>query len=210
MLGIDNFLLFFISAVVFIITPGIDTIFVLNKSISQGKKAGIYSSLGISTGVLVHTLFAALGLSIILAQSAIAFSVIKYLGALYLIYLGVKAIFSKTDKINIEKIKKTTDSEWGNFKAGVVTNVLNPKVALFFLSFFPQFIRKEYIETPIPFIVLGMTYAILGLVWCIFLGFFSALFSSKLKESPKFNYWLNKVSGVVFILMGVKVALTKK
>src|SRR5699024_8641929 len=87
-MGVESFYLFFISAMIFILTPGIDTVYVLNKSLCQGWKSGVYSSLGISGGIIVHTLFAALGLSVILAKSAVVFSVIKYLGAVYLVYFG--------------------------------------------------------------------------------------------------------------------------
>lgn len=210
MLGIDNFYLFIVSAAIFIITPGIDTVFVLNKSLTNGRKSGIYASIGISFGTLVHTLFAALGLSILLAKSAIAFSVVKYLGACYLIYLGIKALTSKTNDMDLSMGERPEKSNWSNFKTGVITNVLNPKVALFFLSFFPQFINREHTDSASPFIILGITYGILGMIWCFILAHFSSLFSHKIKGNPKFNSWLNKFSGVVFILMGVKIALAKK
>jgi threonine/homoserine/homoserine lactone efflux protein len=106
-MGIINFTAFVITSFLFIITPGIDTIFILNKSIAQGKKFGLYSTLGITTGVLVHTTFAAFGLSLILAQSAMAFNIIKYLGAIYLIYLGITKFFAH-DSINQNDVDKTT------------------------------------------------------------------------------------------------------
>lgn len=210
MLGIENFPFFIVASLIFVLTPGIDTVFVLNKSISQGKRAGIYASIGINSGILFHTVFAALGLSMIVAKSAVAFSTIKYIGAAYLVYLGIKAIFSKESKLNFNHNAGQDISDWKNFKIGFITNVLNPKVALFFLSFFPQFISKEYIGTPLPFIILGITHAVFGLIWFLLLSYFSAMFSYKLKENPKFNYFLNKFSGIVYILLGVKVALTKK
>ncbi|HEY6900171.1 MAG TPA: LysE family translocator, partial [Puia sp.] len=125
----------------FIMTPGIDTMFVLNKAIGQGRKAGIYSSLGINSGILVHTTFAALGLSLIVAKSAVAFSVVKYLGAGYLIYLGVSSLLKGSGVRAVAGVS-VGQSNWKNFYTGIVTNVLNPKVALFFLSFFPQFINR--------------------------------------------------------------------
>ncbi|MDX1328768.1 MAG: LysE family translocator, partial [Arenibacter sp.] len=97
-MGIENFLAFLLTALFFVMTPGLDTVFILNKSITQGRKAGFYASLGINSGVLVHTLFAALGLSILIAQSAMAFSLIKYLGAAYMIYLGISNFISKKEK----------------------------------------------------------------------------------------------------------------
>lgn len=210
MSGIENYWLFIVTAFIFIMTPGIDTIFVLNKSISQGRKAGTYATMGINSGILVHTLFAALGLSILVAQSAFAFSVVKYLGAFYLIYLGVKTLLSQHKTLDFEQNTVDNNANKDNFKAGLITNVLNPKVALFFLSFFPQFIKREFMETPIPFVILGLTYALLGMIWYLGLSYFASFSSDKLKRNPKFNDYLNKFSGIVFILMGIKVALTKR
>ena len=210
MSGVENFSLYLISAILFVLTPGIDTIFILNKSLTKGKKSGFYSSLGICSGILVHTTFAALGLSIILAQSAIAFSLIKYLGAAYLIYIGLKALFSKKETLNFKEQSLETESVWASFRSGVITNVFNPKVALFFLSFFPQFISKTNTDSALPFFILGFTYAGLGIIWCFILAYFSSLFSSKLKTNEKFNFWLNKTSSAIYILMGLKIAMAKK
>jgi threonine/homoserine/homoserine lactone efflux protein len=208
-MGIINFTTFLITSFLFIISPGIDTIFILNKSIAQGKKWGLYSTLGITTGVLVHTTFAAFGLSLILAQSAMAFNVVKYLGAVYLIYLGVTKLFAKEGIIK-EKESKQPASVKKTYLSAVLTNVLNPKVAIFFLAFFPQFIQPAFLHSALPFIVLGVSYAILGLLWFVILTIFAGSFSHKLQEKPSIGAWLNKFSGVVFILMGAKVAFTKR
>lgn len=210
MTGIENYWLFMVTAFIFIMTPGIDTVFVLNKSITQGRKSGFYATMGLKSGVLVHTLFAALGLSIIVAQSALVFSIVKYMGALYLVYLGVKSLLSKQGKPNFAPMAASRSSNRENFKTGFVTNILNPKVALFFLSFFPQFIKREFLETPTPFVILGLTYAVLGVLWFLMISSFASIFSERLKRNPKFNDYLNKFSGIVFILMGIKVAFTKK
>ncbi|MBQ0768888.1 MAG: LysE family translocator, partial [Bizionia sp.] len=140
-MGIENFMTFIITALFFVMTPGIDTIFVLNKSIGQGKKAGVYSTLGINTGILVHTLFAALGLSLIVAKSATAFSVIKYIGAAYLIFIGISSLLSKKGVVKTVAADQKMNTGRQNFVSGLITNTLNPKVALFFLAFFPQFIN---------------------------------------------------------------------
>jgi RhtB (resistance to homoserine/threonine) family protein len=209
-MGIENFTTFMVTALLFIMTPGIDTVFVLNKSISAGKKPGIYATLGVNSGVMVHTLFAALGLSIILAKSALAFTVIKYLGAIYLIYLGLMKVIKKKENTMPDDQRPGKKRGKNNFLSGLLTNTLNPKVALFFLAFFPQFINPNQIENPVPFILLGFTYALIGLIWFLILTLFSGIFAQKFKENPKANLWLNKFSGVVFILMGIKIALTKK
>lgn len=209
-MGVENYLTFIFTALFFIMTPGLDTIFILNKSIGQGKKAGVYSTLGVNTGVLVHTIFAALGLSLIIAKSVIAFAVLKYLGAAYLIYLGIAKMVSKKTIVNTDAVKKEANTSKQNFISGVVNNVLNPKVALFFLAFFPQFIKRELINSPLPFIILGVTYAVMGIVWLLMLTLFASAFSKKLADNSKAGKWLNKISGVAFIAMGLKVAFTKR
>lgn len=208
-MGIINFSTFLVTSFLFIISPGIDTIFVLNKSIAQGKKAGIYATLGIATGVLVHTTLAAFGLSLILSQSAMAFSFIKYAGAAYLVYLGISKFLSKDEilkqdvAIALEPVRKT-------YLSAVLTNTLNPKVAIFFLAFFPQFIHPAQIHNALPFVLLGITYALMSLAWFAVLTFFASSLSGRLKKQPLFSIWLNKFSAVVFVLMGVKIAFTKR
>lgn len=209
-MGIDNFVTFALTAFLFIMTPGMDTLFVINKAIGQGKKAGIYSALGVNAGVLFHTVLAALGLSLIVAKSVLAFAIVKYLGAAYLIYLGVNKIISKNNGIVLTAVDKADKSNMQNFLSGVVTNVLNPKVALFFLAFFPQFIKKEALSQSLPFIILGLTYVFLGLIWYLLLSVFVSFFSEKFISNPKAGNYLNKFSGVAFVLMGLKVAFSKK
>lgn len=210
-MGIINYFTFVITAFIFIITPGIDTMFILNKSIVQGKKAGVYSTLGLNTGVIFHTIFAALGLSLIIARSAMAFEVLKYAGAVYLFYLGISKLISKDTAIitaDTAEVKEVTSRQ--NFVSGFVTNILNPKVALFFLAFFPQFIDPNLINSPVPFIILGLTCAVMGSAWFFMLTFFASYFSKSFTNNPKSGFWLNKTSGLVFILMGIKIALTKR
>ena len=211
MFGIDNFVTFVITATFFIMTPGIDTIFVLNKSISKGTKSGIYATLGINSGIFVHTIFAALGLSIIIAKSALAFSIVKYAGAAYLIYLGISNLLSQQHAFdNIDKECIIRESNLKNYYSGVLTNVLNPKVALFFMAFFPQFIKAEALNDPLPFLFLGTSYSLIGLFWFLLVSFFASIFSEKLMNNRLFSKWMDKVSGIVFILMGIKIALTKR
>jgi threonine/homoserine/homoserine lactone efflux protein len=209
-MGIVNPLTFTITALFFIMTPGIDTIFILNKTIGQGKKAGIYAALGINSGVLFHTVFAALGLSLIVAKSVIAFAVLKYLGAAYLIYLGITKLISNPTMLNAKGLVEKKGTNKRNFFSGVITNILNPKVALFFLAFFPQFIKTGSMTNPVPFIILGITYAAIGVCWFLALSLFASTFSHKFINNSKATVWLNKFSGIVFILMGLRVAFIKK
>ena len=204
-MGIENFIAFLVATVLFVLTPGIETVFLINKSISQGRRSGVYTSFGLNTGALVHTLFGALGLSIMVAKSAIFFALIKYLGAAYLIYLGVAKVMSKKGLIADTNEEQKKDSAKSSFTSGFVTNILNPKVALFFIAFFPQFISPTEIENPVPFIILGVIYATMTTVWYLVLTSFAGSFSTKIKENEKIGVRLNKVSGAIFVLMGLQI-----
>lgn len=205
-MGIENFIAFLVATVLFVLTPGIETVFLINKSISQGRRSGVYTSFGLNTGALVHTLFGALGLSIMVAKSAIFFALIKYLGAAYLIYLGVAKVMSKKGLIADTNEEQKKDSAKSSFTSGFVTNILNPKVALFFIAFFPQFISPTEIKNPVPFIILGVIYATMTTVWYLVLTSFAGSFSTKIKENEKIGVRLNKVSGAIFVLMGLQIA----
>ncbi|MBF4986008.1 LysE family translocator [Nonlabens mediterrranea] len=207
-MGIENLMTFIVTALFFIMTPGIDTIFVLNKSIGQGRKSGVSATFGINAGVLVHTFFAALGLSVLIANSAFTFTLIKFLGAGYLIYLGFLKLKTKSEFFPTD-YKKSNKNSKSDFWSGFLTNTLNPKVALFFLAFFPQFIDVDQMDNPIPFLLLGITYAAIGIIWFLILTIFASVFSQKLKSIPKSGRWINKLSGLVFIVMGIKIALAK-
>jgi threonine/homoserine/homoserine lactone efflux protein len=175
MFGITNFAAFLIAGILLNITPGSDTMYILGRSISQGKKAGIVSVLGISTGSLIHTLFAGLGLSVVIAQSPLAFNIVKYLGAIYLFYLGARMLINTTkNDFNIQQLEEQLDLK-KIYYSGILTNVLNPKVALFFLAFLPQFVSSQYIGNPLPFFLLGLTFVVTGTIWCLILVLFASL-----------------------------------
>lgn len=206
-MNIDNLTTFMITALFFIMTPGIDTFFVLDKSINQGIKSGLYATLGINTGIIAHTLFTAIGLSTLLAASTFIFTCIKILGAAYLIHLGYTKYHNRnphTKKVPLTSKHSTKNDFW----SGCITNVLNPKVALFFLAFFPQFVAPNELDKPTPFLVLGLTYAIIGIVWYSILTLFAGSFNQKLLENPYYLHWLNKLSGIVMIVLGLKIAIS--
>lgn len=208
-MGIIHLETFIIAVIIFALTPGVDTLFILNRAIAQGKKAGIYSTLGILSGVLVHITLAAFGLSVILAESAMAFSIVKYLGAAYLLYLGITKLLSR-DSIATVSSDTKKETMLKIYTSGVITNVFNPKVALFFIAFFPQFIDPSYAGSAIPFLALGGVYIFLDLIWCVLLTLGASMFTAKVLSNPKIGMWLNKVSGLVFIGLGIKIALSKR
>ncbi len=209
MLGIINFGTFVIAVIMLSLTPGADTMYILSRSIAQGKKAGVLSVLGIVTGTIFHIAFATLGLSIVLAKSAVAFETVKYLGAAYLIYLGLKAILNRqSGALQLKKHKKTNYRKI--YFSGILTNILNPKVALFFLAFLPQFINPNYENTTVSFLALGLTFMTIGTSWCFLLVLFSAKLSNSIRKNTKIKTWLDKITGGVFIGLGIQLALSKK
>jgi RhtB (resistance to homoserine/threonine) family protein len=210
MFGIENYFGFIIAGVILNLTPGSDTIYILTRSIGQGKKAGYFSVYGIVTGGLIHTMFASFGLSIILAKSALAFSIVKYCGVAYLIYLGIKMIVDKSSifENNDSKIERLDLKKI--YRQGVLTNVLNPKVALFFLAFLPQFINPDYAQGAIPFLILGLTFMTTGTIWCLFLAYSSSMITKTLRKNDKIGKVMQKLSGLIFIGLGLKLLTNKQ
>ena len=210
MTGIIHFETFLIAGILLNLTPGNDTIFILTKSIAQGRKAGIMSVLGIATGSLIHTTLAAFGLSIIIAKSVLAFTIVKYAGAAYLLYLGYKMITDKSKLDGSISFENNIINSLKIYRDAVLTNVLNPKVALFFIAFLPQFIDPGYRNSMVPFLLLGLTFTVTGTIWCLILVSFSSSLFSKLRTNQKFSFWLNKICGAVLIGLGIKIALTSR
>jgi threonine/homoserine/homoserine lactone efflux protein len=208
MYGIQNFELFCLSAIVLSVTPGPDTLYILGKTISQGTKSGIASVLGISTGVLIHTIAAAIGLSTILATSALVFIIIKLIGAAYLIYLGITLILASKDTDVLNKKNLSASSLWKIYRQGVITNVLNPKVALFFLSFLPQFIDTNHGNVT-SFIFLGITYVFTCTIWYLIVAVFSSAIARTLQKNTLWTRSINKISGGIFIGLGLNLAFSK-
>lgn len=210
MTGIIHFETFLIAGILLNLTPGNDTIFILSRSIAQGKNAGIMSVLGIATGSIVHTTLAALGMSVIIAKSIVFFNIIKYAGAAYLVYIGYKMLTDRS-QLNTETnmAGKKTDLK-RIYRDAVITNVLNPKVALFFIAFLPQFIDPAFKNTILPFMLLGISFTITGTIWCLILAGFASIISNKLKRNKKLSFYINKTCGAVLIALGIKVAFTAR
>jgi threonine/homoserine/homoserine lactone efflux protein len=204
--GIENYPGFIIAAILLNLTPGIDTMYILTRSVAQGKKAGLVSVAGIMSGCLVHVLCATFGLSLILSTSAVVFTIIKYAGAFYLIYLGIKTLLEKGKAFETSISDAPTGSLIKIYKQGVFTNVLNPKVGLFFLSFLPQFINPDHVNGPAPFLVLGGTFLVTGTIWCLILNWTAALMTDTLRNNKTTRILMQKLSGIIFIGFGVKLA----
>jgi len=209
MLGIHDFPLFVISCILLNITPGQDTMYILGRSVAQGRQAGVMSVLGIMTGVLVHTLLAALGLSVILATSSLAFSIIKYAGAVYLVWLGFGFIINRDDRSALPDAPSSAPDPWKIFRQGVLTNLLNPKVAIFFLSFLPQFVSVGSDLVFLQFMVLGLVFFTTGSIWCLFLVYGSAWLSARFRRRTSAAGVLKKLTGALFIGLGIRLALSQ-
>ncbi|MES2323892.1 MAG: LysE family translocator [Pseudomonadota bacterium] len=209
MFGIHDLTLFVISGLLLNIMPGPDSLLIMARSASQGWRAGVMATLGIGTGVMVHVLAAAIGLSAILATSATAFTVVKYIGAAYIIYMAVGLLRSKRSDAP-DAIKVPPLPYRKIFMQGLLTNILNPKVAIFFLAFVPQFIDTAAPSKALAFIILGLIFNVNGMLWCVSLALFTALASARLKVNPVAALWLNRVTGGLFIWLGIKLALSKQ
>lgn len=200
----NDFYTFLLLSLFVVMSPGIDTALITKRTISGGQKDGYRIALGITTGSLVHTVAAAFGLSAILMQSALAFEIVKYAGALYLIYLGVSSLLTRRKSA---EDKKSGEKPGSAYKQGLLSNVLNPKVAMFFLTFLPQFVQPGG-ETTRQLMLMGVLYTLLSISW-FFLYVYFINFLRDWLMSPKVQIVMDRVTGIVLIGFGLKLALDK-
>ncbi len=203
---IPTLLLFAGAAFALVVTPGPVVLYVVARSLEQGRTAGLVSVLGAAVGALVHIFAAALGISALLASSAVAFSLVKYLGAAYLIYLGVHKLLSRpaapqAGEITLQPLRKI-------FLEGVVINVLNPKSAIFFLAFLPQFVAVSKSNIEVQILVLGALFIVIGLLSDGLYALLAGSFGTWLKQSRRFLSVQHYVSGSIYVLLGVGAALS--
>jgi threonine/homoserine/homoserine lactone efflux protein len=203
MFDAHRFLLFFTAALLLAVTPGPGIFYVLARSLAGGRREGIQSSLGTFVGGLFHVFAAALGISAILAASAAAFHTVKYAGAAYLVWLGSRMIRTR----NAELAVQTAPPTQGAFRQGIFTEALNPKTALFFLSFIPQFITPERGHIFLQFVVLGALSVLLNTAADLVVVFLASPLERKLKNSAKFRRRQRVASGFGMIGLGAYVAL---
>jgi len=208
-LGTHDLWLFVLSGLLLNITPGPDTLYIIGRSSTQGPRGGALAALGVGTGALVHICAAALGLSAILAASATAFTVVKIVGAAYLVYVGISLIRSKSA---IESSPAASAAHRSRLRSiffqGFLTNVLNPKVALFFLAFLPQFVLTDAPSKPLAFLFLGAIFDINGTIWNLFIAWSTARISRRLAAAERFKSWFNRCVGALFVFIGIRLALT--
>ncbi|HEY0687394.1 MAG TPA: LysE family translocator [Steroidobacter sp.] len=208
MFGTHDFLLFVVAGLLLNVTPGPDMLYIMSCSTTQGWRSGAAAVFGISAGCLVHVAAAALGLSALLTASATAFTVVKICGAAYLIYVGMSLAFSKRP----EKTAGPTDVPGQIrkvFLRGFWTNVLNPKVALFFLAFVPQFIDTAAAQKAIPFLFLGAVFIFNSTLWNLLVAWSTAQASGKLRNSEAVT-WMNRCIGGLFVLLGIRLVFSSR
>lgn len=202
MLGTHDLLGFAVAVAALIFTPGPDTMYIVGRTIAQGRSAGRMSALGISAGCVIHVLLAAFGLSAVLATSAAAFAFVKYAGAAYLIYLGVQALRTKS-KSRAADDASAADSDWIVFRQGFLTNVLNPKVAIFFLALLPQFVVPNSGLGPIPFLFLGTIFLVPATAWSLTLVQAASSLAARFNGNRRAAAVSQKLSGALFIGLGL-------
>ena len=207
--GIHDYWLFVLTGILLNLTPGQDTFFIIGNSIAHGRRVGIASALGVCAGCLVHTFAAALGLSAILQTSSTAFTAIKLAGAAYLVYLGIRAVTSRT-VLSLSEVDGAEIATTVAFWRGALTNVLNPKVALFFLALLPQFIDAESSARIESFLFLGFTFIVTGTVWCVILAVGAAQIRLAFVQRPAAYTWLTRASGALFIVLGARLAVSDR
>jgi threonine/homoserine/homoserine lactone efflux protein len=208
MFGIHDLPLFILSGLLLNITPGPDTAYIVGRSAQFGWRGGAAAAIGISCGCLVHVFACAAGLSALLAASAAAFTTVKWVGAAYLCYIGITMLLARQAQrapaaVGDSQILSLRRVFW----QGALTNVLNPKVALFFLAFLPQFVAADSPHKPLAFLLLGAIFIFNGTLWCLGIAAFAARTARRMARSGRAMAWINRALGGMFVYLGTRLAL---
>ena len=207
MLGIHEIWLFIVSGLLLNVTPGPDTAYIIGRSLQLGWRGGAAAATGISVGCLVHVFGAAIGLSALLMASSAAFAVLKWVGAAYLLFTGVQMLLSRSSPVTEAAVKGNETSLASVFWQGALTNVFNPKVALFFLAFLPQFVSAESAHKTLAFLALGLIFISSGTLWCLGVAAFASKAASRIRQPQGVMVWINRVLGGMFVYLGFRVAM---
>jgi len=208
MFSLTTLLTFIGVSILLTLAPGPDILFVITQGISNGRKAGIFTALGLAFGNSIHTMGAVLGVSIIFRTSLIAFTVFKILGASYLFYLAYRVIKPRNNRMYLNKSVQINKRKL--FARGFVMNILNPKVALFFLAFLPQFANPEFGNIPFQMLVLGAIFILLVIIIFGSFGYFAGSIGDWLLKKPNYSKYLNLISALIFLGIGINLLLTRK
>jgi threonine/homoserine/homoserine lactone efflux protein len=210
MLGIHAYPVFVLTGILLNLTPGQDTMFIIGRSLANGTRAGVAAAFGICVGSIGHTLLAALGLSAILAASPLAFTLVKLAGAIYLVYLGARLLLTKHPHREARLPGPPAAAAVRSaFTQGILTNLLNPKVALFFLALLPQFIDPASARKTLAFVALGATFVTTGLIWCLVLAAAAGRLQAFFRRNPSAGVLLDRLVGTLFLALGARLAWTR-
>jgi threonine/homoserine/homoserine lactone efflux protein len=190
------------------LVPGPAVLLTLARSIGGGRRIGVATGLGIATGDLVHTLCAAVGLSALLMTSALAFEIVKYAGAAYLVYLGIRAFFEKAEALDLPAARRI--GAYAAWRQAVLAEVLNPKTALFFLAFLPQFVRPERGPVVVQFAVLGLVFVVMSALYTSLLAWGAGSVGSWLNRHRRIGRWQGKIVGGIYLGLGIRLALQER
>jgi threonine/homoserine/homoserine lactone efflux protein len=203
-----TYVLFVSASLVLCLVPGPDMLLLLGRTVAHGRKSGMCTALGINAGAYVHLICAATGLSALVMTSATAFTIVKWMGAGYLFYIGYGALRAKGD-ITLSPLKPTKETLRRAFFQGFLSDVLNPKVALFFLAFLPQFIDAQDQNAALHMLALGVAGNMVGILTSVAYVFLAARLTATLRRNPTVSRWLGKSLGAMLIGLGMKVAAEK-
>jgi threonine/homoserine/homoserine lactone efflux protein len=206
-LGIHELWLFILSGLLLNVTPGPDTAYIIGRSVQLGWRGGVAAALGISCGCLIHVFGATIGLSALLMASSAAFAVVKLVGAAYLLLSGLQMMLSRARPAGAAIAASGETSLHRVFWQGVLTCALNPKVALFFLAFLPQFVAVDSPHKALAFLTLGLIFISSGTLWCFTVAGFAAKAAGRIRQSAGAMAWVNRLLGGMFVYLGVRVAM---
>ncbi len=206
--SVTTFLLFFAAALPLHLTPGPGMLYVIARSSSEGRAAGVFSILGLAIGTFLHAIALALGLAVLLTTVPLAYDLIRFAGALYLGYLGLKTLLHSPQQA-ISAVPTPAPLS-AIFIQGVLTNVLNPKVALFLLAFLPQFIDPARGSTALQMLVLGVFFEVSAAPINLFVVWTASAASQWLRKRPGFHTWLHRLTGIIFIGLGLRLAVSQR
>ena len=192
------------------LSPGPDTMFVVASSASGGSRAGVAATLGTASGSFMHAGFAALGISALIAASPVAFDVLRFAGAVYLLWLGVQAlrnVMRAAAETNPASGEKTMTA---SYRRGLITNLFNPKVAVFYVAFLPQFTNASLGHVPLQIFLLGLTHNIIGTIWLVSLALISGRAAESFARNKRIRSWLDGFSGAVYVALAVRMLLLER
>lgn len=209
MFDLTTLSMFIAAAFLLCLAPGPDNVFVLTQGITKGKKSAVVVTLGLCTGLIIHTSAAAFGISVIFQTSELAFNIVKYIGAAYLLYIAYQAFKYRNEPLDLSSQNSSKELK-KLYAKGFIMNVLNPKVSIFFLAFLPQFVKPEFGSVPMQMIMLGIVFMILTLIVFSSIGIAGSLLSARLIQNPSIAKYMNIMTSFVLVSLATKLALSSR